>query len=102
MSSNTSRFAWWGRTCLCLSAVLCIAVPASAQLDRGQITGTIKDQTGAVVPGATVIATDLQTQAVRTTATDGSGFYTFPNLTPGRYTVSAETVYRPGVRFGNV
>jgi hypothetical protein len=69
---------------------LSIAVPASAQLDRGQITGTIKDQSGAVVPGATVIATDLQTQAVRTTTTDGSGFYTFPNLAPGRYTVSAE------------
>jgi hypothetical protein len=74
-----------GILCLCL-----VAAPAAAQIDRGQISGTIKDQSGAVVPGATVTATNLQTQTSRVTVTDGSGFYTFPNLAPGRYSVGAE------------
>ncbi len=90
MSTTSAHLARCSRTILCLVAVSCIAVPAAAQLDRGQITGTIKDQSGAVVPGATVTATDLQTQAARTTVTDGSGFYTFPNLSPSRYTIAAE------------
>ena len=90
MSTTSAHPARCTRTILCLIAALCIAVPAAAQLDRGQITGTIKDQSGAVVPGATVTATDLQTKVVRTTVTDGTGFYTFPNLTPARYTVTAE------------
>jgi hypothetical protein len=74
-----------GMLCLCL-----VAAPAAAQIDRGQISGTIKDQSSAVVPGATVTATNLQTQTSRVTVTDGSGFYTFPNLAPGRYSVGAE------------
>ena len=56
------------------------ATTAVAQFDRGTISGTIKDAQGGVVPGATVTATSTQTQQVRTTVTDGSGFYTLPNL----------------------
>jgi Carboxypeptidase regulatory-like domain len=74
-------------TCL---VIVGLASPAFAQLDRGRISGTIKDESGAIVPGASVTATELQTQAARTTVTDGSGYYTFPNLNPGRYTVTAE------------
>ena len=54
-----------------------------AQFDRGQISGVVKDATGGVVPGVTVTATNLQTQTARTTVTDGTGFYTFPNLPAG-------------------
>jgi Carboxypeptidase regulatory-like domain len=86
----TDRVARGGRTAVCLLAMWLIATPAAAQLDRGQISGTIKDATGGVIPGATVTATNLQTQAPRATVTDGSGFYTFPNLPPGRYSVAAE------------
>ena len=53
---------------------------AFAQFDRGTISGTIKDAQGGVVPGVTVTATATQTQQTRSTVTDGSGFYTFPNL----------------------
>ena len=73
-----------------LACVLLTALPAAAQFDRGQISGTIKDAQGAVVPGVTVSATQLDTQTVRTTVSDSSGFYTFPNLPPGKYDVSAE------------
>jgi hypothetical protein len=72
-----------------LLVVVC-ASSALAQFDRGTISGTIKDPQGAVVPGVTVTATSTQTQQARTTVTDGSGFYTFPNLQPGRYDIAVE------------
>ena len=71
-------------------AVLLLAPPALAQFDRGQISGVIKDASGGVIPGATVTATQETTQVARTTVTDASGFYNFPNLPAGRYTISAE------------
>ena len=66
------------------------ATPALAQFDRGTISGTIKDAQGGVVPGVTVTVTSTATQQSRDTVTDGSGFYTFPNLQAGRYDLSAE------------
>ena len=80
-------FGCWVIAMVC---VLLLASPAAAQFDRGTISGVVKDQSGAIVPGATVAATSLQTQAVSTAVTDGSGYFTLPNLRPGRYDVSAE------------
>ncbi|MEN3336533.1 MAG: hypothetical protein V7647_209 [Acidobacteriota bacterium] len=89
---------------LCLFAlawVLVLAAPAAAQFDRGQISGTVKDAQGAVVPGATVVVTNTQTQITQTTVTDSSGFFTVPNLAPGRYDVSAELEgFKKAVRTG--
>jgi hypothetical protein len=73
-----------------LACVLLTALPAAAQFDRGQISGTVKDAQGGVVPGVTVVVTNTQTQIARNTVTDSSGFFTVPNLAPGRYDVSAE------------
>jgi hypothetical protein len=73
-----------------LACVLLTALPAAAQFDRGQISGTVKDAQGGVVPGVTVVATHLETQQARTTVTDSSGFFTIPNLPSGKYDVSAE------------
>jgi hypothetical protein len=72
---------------------LCFALmasPAAAQFDRTQVSGTVKDAQGGVVPGATVSVTNLQTQLTATAVTDASGFFTFPNLTSGKYTISTE------------
>jgi Carboxypeptidase regulatory-like domain len=82
------RFLRYGAAVL--ACVLLTALPAAAQFDRGQISGTIKDAQGAVVPGVTVSVTQLDTQTVRTSVTDSTGYYTFPNLPPGKYDVSAE------------
>ena len=73
-----------------LLLVIGTATSAFAQFDRGQISGVVKDESGAIVPGATVTALHVQTQALRTTVTDASGFYTFPNLPSGRYNITAE------------
>jgi hypothetical protein len=66
------------------------AVPAAAQFDRGQISGRVKDAQGAMVPGATVTATNQQTRLSWNAVTDGTGFYTFANLPAGRYNVTTE------------
>jgi hypothetical protein len=66
------------------------AAPAFAQLERGRISGTVRDEQGGVVPGTTVTAVNLSTEVASVTLSDGSGFYTFPNLQPGRYDVLAE------------
>src|SRR4051812_28287210 len=73
-----------------LLLVALAAAPAFAQLDRGQISGFVKDQTGGVVPGATVTLNQTQTQIQRTTVTDANGYYVFPAVSPGVYEVSVE------------
>src|SRR3954453_8462037 len=78
------------RASIACAALLLLAAPAAAQFDRGQLSGRVKDAQGGVVPGATVTATNQQTQIASNTVTDGTGFYTFPNLPAGRYNVEAE------------
>jgi hypothetical protein len=102
---KTVRAFQRGRVVVCLLAGCLIAAmpaPAAAQFDRGQISGVIKDGSGAVIPGATVTATQVQsTQQPRVTVTDASGFYTFANLPSGRYDISAELQgFKKSVREG--
>lgn len=53
----------------------------------GQITGEVKDQSGAMVPDATVTVTNAETNVARNTTTNSAGLYSFPSLTPGKYHV---------------
>jgi hypothetical protein len=61
---------------------------AQAQVDRATLTGTVKDSSGAVVPGATI--TVVGPQAPSVTTTNGEGTYLVLSLIPARYVVSAE------------
>jgi Carboxypeptidase regulatory-like domain/TonB dependent receptor len=63
-----------------------IVATASAQTD-GEITGEVKDASGASMPNASVAATNSATNIVRSTVTNASGVYSFPDLTPGTYDV---------------
>src|ERR1700691_4126477 len=53
----------------------------------GSISGTVTDQTGAVVPGTPVVARNLDTAVEETTTTNDQGFYAFPYVPVGRYEV---------------
>ena len=55
---------------VCLAAC---AVPVSAQVAAGDITGVVKDQAGAVVPGATVTVTNVDTNRQRVVSSSGDG-----------------------------
>ena len=68
---------------LCL--FLMTLVVAFAQTDRGTITGTITDPTGAVIPGATLHARNVDTGAEYDTVTTATGNYTIPSLLAGNY-----------------
>src|SRR5579863_10084897 len=71
--------------------VFLLAAPVlRAQIDTGTILGTVKDQTGAVVPGAKVTVTNEGTSFSLVTTTGPDGSYTFTPLKIGTYTVSAE------------
>src|SRR5947207_3862607 len=63
---------------------------ASAQVTTADLVGTIKDSSGAIVPGVTVALTNDATGAIRSTTTGEGGTYSFTSLPPGRYTLTAE------------
>ena len=71
-----------------LSLLLVSSLPAIAQVSAA-ISGRVTDQTGAGVPGATVIAKDTDMGVSRVTVTDAAGRYELPSLALGRYEVDA-------------
>jgi outer membrane receptor protein involved in Fe transport len=71
-------------------AVLLVPSAGLAQVETGQIAGTVTDPQGAVVPGAAITVTSRDTGATRTLATTSYGTYTVTNLQPGNYTVKIE------------
>ena len=78
------------RFALMMLLVAAIRLVASAQETTGTITGLVKDQSGAVVPGATVKVRNLGTNAETMTVTDATGGYVAAQLPVGRYTVTVE------------
>jgi hypothetical protein len=75
--------------CLILGVFL-VCVPLFSQGVQGRITGTITDQTGGVVSGATVTVLDVDRGAARILTATDAGEYNAPNLLPGTYSVRAE------------
>ncbi len=80
----------WFRTFLVL--LLCgFPAAALAQQETATIAGTVTDSTGAVVPHAAVVVTNVRTGiAVKTAATD-AGTYVVPSLRPGDYSIAVES-----------
>ena len=64
-----------------------IGIPAFAQKITATIRGTVTDTTGGVVPGANVTVRGEDTGVTRSTVTNSSGVYSFPELQVGSYTV---------------
>jgi hypothetical protein len=80
---------------LAAMAVLTV-IPAAAQtITTGDIGGTVKDQSGAIVPGATLDLKNMDTGETRTMTANGSGEYRFSTLTAGHYQISASS---PGLK----
>src|SRR5208282_6398564 len=71
---------------LLLSLIFSVGA-AMAQSTFGAILGTVKDNSGAVVPKATVKATNTDENTSHQVTTNGNGDYEFLNIVPGHYTV---------------
>ena len=66
------------------------ALTASAQTSQTTVSGTVKDQNGALVPGVTITLVDTRTKAERTATTNDDGFFLFTNVLAGDYRITAE------------
>jgi len=103
MPSRTPRIAW-----AILPAALIflmVASPVLAQSDRGTISGLVKDESGASVPGVLVTCTNTGTNAVTEATTNTQGLYSLRNLPIGRYSVNFSLAgFKPftheGIRIG--
>src|SRR3974390_3593172 len=73
-----------------LVAGMFLAMGVASGQTLGEITGEVKDQSGAVAPNATVTVTNTGTNAARSTSTNAVGIYSFPSLVPGNYQVKVE------------
>ena len=83
------RFTRWGRVCLFVLAGLLAGIPAWGQT-TGEIRGSVKDPSGAIVREATIIATLAGTDSVRGTLSGDDGSFDIPEVAVGTYTVTAE------------
>src|SRR5262249_41999403 len=81
-----------GIVCILLLAtpVLLLATPAGAQEYRATITGRVTDPQGGMLPGASVIATNVKTNLPTETITNEQGVYSLAQLPAGEYRLSVE------------
>ena len=75
-----------------LLAALALSLPPElrAQAANGTLLGNVRDESGAGVPGATITATETQTNIARSAVSNETGLYTLTNLPPGIYRVEGE------------
>src|ERR1700757_4802335 len=91
------------RTCLALLPLFLISLVATSwgQKDTGSIVGTVKDPTGAVVSGASVMVTDVERGQTFNITTSDTGEFVAGPLHIGRYTVTVEkTGFKKAVSTG--
>jgi Carboxypeptidase regulatory-like domain len=75
-------------SCLLIALICCIAV--LAQAPTGIISGTVTDESGAVISGASITIVNKATTASRSIAANGQGLFSAPALPPGDYEVRGE------------
>src|SRR6202521_5881576 len=93
MKSGTLKMARAGRVINLfggVGGVLLFFLSLYYQGNFGRILGTVTDQSGSIISGATVTVLDTQRGVSRTLTTDDAGEYNVPTLIPGTYTVRVE------------
>jgi hypothetical protein len=85
--------------------VVCVGAPLFSQVNQARLLGTVTDQSGGVIAGATVTVTDVPKGVSRTLTTDSAGEYLAPNLDPSTYSLRVEfkgfrTFTREGMQLG--
>lgn len=85
-----NRRVWVTHFCFVIVFAVLLGTPTFGQSSSGSITGTVKDAGGAVVPGATVTATNPATGFSQTAASGDDGVFVFAILPPATYTIIVE------------
>ncbi len=73
-----------------LGALFVLSLPMLGQLTSGNIQGTVYDPSGAILPGATVVARNIATGVENTTQSTSAGQYRIQNLLAGKYSVTVD------------
>ena len=94
----TAAFRLW----FAAFVLILLSASALAQSTTGRVLGTVTDASGAAVPGAVIVVTDVQRGTSRTITADETGNYAAPDLQPGTYKIHVEgkgfkTAERPNV-----
>src|SRR3989475_8754666 len=89
------------RVVLAVALLATTATLAVAQITSATISGTIKDETGGVLPGVDVVVKNVDTGLTRSVVTDSNGYFTVPGLAPGKYETRATlSGFSTGVQTG--
>jgi hypothetical protein len=100
-SQRTSRFFGGKLTAIWFAITFSFGSAALGQVTSGTIAGTVTDETGARVPGASISIVNTGTSIVSSAMTDQNGYYTAPSLVVGQYQVTAKkSGFATGVRSG--
>src|SRR6266487_590743 len=90
MISESPKIARLLQSACVLGLLLIAATSTYGQIDRGTIQGVVRDQTGAVIPGAKVQIVRIDTNSALDMSTNEDGLYTAPNLPVGDYRILVE------------
>jgi hypothetical protein len=85
------RFTLPQKVIFCILPVVLFTLCAWPQASTATVSGTVRDQSGAVIPGASVTLNNTNTNVASKTLTNGAGFYIFPGTFPGPYTLVVES-----------
>jgi len=90
--SDTVTAKGRARFALCILSVVCLLLVCerTKAATGGSISGTVTDQSGALIPGAAVTLVNLDLASSHKALTDTQGFYSFPSLPVGRYELTVE------------
>jgi hypothetical protein len=92
----------WGSALLAGFLVVLLGASVAAQTPLGRITGTVLDESGGVLPGATVTLTNIGTNQVDLAVTNETGSFTFPQVPVGTYRINVALEGFRSVDFTNV
>ncbi|HEY1803412.1 MAG TPA: carboxypeptidase regulatory-like domain-containing protein, partial [Terracidiphilus sp.] len=89
LKMGKAKRSWRTAVWLLMVLGLTAGIPAAmAQSGRGTLSGSVKDPTGAIIPGATLDLRETSTGSLYAAKSNGQGLFTFPELPPGTYSLA--------------